>query len=352
MKKNYLLIIFLIASLFGNATIITVNNESGSSADYSDLNAAIGAAVAGDTLYIQPASASYGNISLSKSITLMGAGHNPSFSPYQSSIGSINFQNGSSGCVIKGMTIQVIVSAGSAVVNNVFFSGCRMFNTSATPISLSSGTYNNWIFEGCVIESANTGGINLGGLGSNAIFRNNFLYSVGEASVIYNAPSGSLFDHNILFHHYNTSFFGSIAGANATSTNNIVITEATSNYGENYSCSGCSYNNNMLYAINGSGSFPALAGANNLVNSNPNFLSFAITYAYSYLYDLHLSDTSAGNNAASDGTDIGIYGGIATFSPIGTDSGSPHINTFTLGSSTAPQGGTITIHLNASGSGQ
>jgi hypothetical protein len=76
------------------------------------------------------------------------------------------------------------------------------------------------------------------------------------------------------------------------------------------------------------------------------------SYAFGYSKDFHLQNSSSGNDAATDGTDIGIYGGIFNFSMNGFDAGTPRVEDFTLTSPSAPAGGTITIHLKAHGSGQ
>ena len=91
----------------------------------------------------------------------------------------------------------------------------------------------------------------------------------------------------------------------------------------------------------------------NINDVNPDFANYVgVSGGYSYANDFHLDAGSVGENAATDGSDIGLYGGIFPFSAIGADNGTPQIVDFTIATSTAPSGGTITIHLNANGSGQ
>lgn len=349
MKKLYIFLSLTLMSLYGQSTIITVNNEIGSSADYVDVVSAITVATNGDTIYIQPSQISYGSFTLSKSLVLMGAGHNPSFSPYNSQIGQITFAANSGGSIIKGLNIASITN-NQATINNVVFSGCRIYSSSGNPFLFQTATLNNWIFEGCTIENVTIGGFDFSNMDANLILRNNYIFAAQVSIILSAVPSGTLIDHNVIVNIDNSTFYGPVLGNNVTISNNIIITQASNNNGLTTYCGTCSFNNNILYAQNGGGQFPAAPG--NLVNVNPQFESMSQAYGYSYDYNLNLNSSSLGNNAATDGTDIGLYGGIGIFSPIGIDSGSPHINTFTLGSSTAPQGGTITIHLNASGSGQ
>jgi hypothetical protein len=349
MKKIYIFLVLLIASKYGQSTIITVNNEVGAVTDYTDIASAIAVAVNGDTLYIQPSATNYGSFSLSKSLVLMGAGHNPSFSPYNSQITTITLISGSSNSIFKGLNISAVANNNS-VINNILFSGCRIYSSAGNPFQFQTGTMNNWIFEGCVIENVSAGALDFSYMGSNLIFRNNYIFAAGASFVLTSLPSGTFVDHNVIVNIDNNVFWGPVSGTNVTVTNNVVITQAPNNYGLATYCGSCTFTNNILYPQNGGGQFPA--APSNLVNVNPVFNSMSQVYGYSYNYNLDLDTSSAGNNAGTDGTDIGLYGGIGVFSPIGVDNGSPHINTFTLGSSSAPQGGTITIHLNASGSGQ
>jgi hypothetical protein len=174
---------------------------------------------------------------------------------------------------------------------------------------------------------------------------------IGGYYIFNQVPSGALIDHCILVGQNASTFYGICSGQNVLHTNNIVTTTASTNFGVDYSCSACTYNNNIFW--NSYSSFNSVpTGSGNIENVSPSLNNFSFINDYSYSWDLHVSDSSPAQNAATDGTDIGIYGGIFNFNHYGIDGGSPHIVNFSLGSSSAPQGGTITIHLNANGSGQ
>jgi hypothetical protein len=68
------LITFLSFSV-SQADIIRVNNSTGISADFSDLQAAIDSANSGDTIYVEPSSTNYGNISVTKRLSIYGPGY-------------------------------------------------------------------------------------------------------------------------------------------------------------------------------------------------------------------------------------------------------------------------------------
>lgn len=349
--KITLSIFAFLACLVANAAIRTVNNQSGSDADFTSVSAAIGASSDGDTINIQPSPLSYGSLTINKRLVIIGAGHNPSFSLYNSSIDQISFANNSANSILKGLNIVQITTVSASIVNNVLVSGCFLLHTAGNPISPSTGTYNNWIFEGNIIKSNDTF-INLVAMGSNAIFRNNYISSSNTSITLGNVPSGTIFDHNIFVQFFSSSSTatGLASGTNIYFSNNIITTQATSNYGANYSCVNCMYDNNILW--NYSSPYFPVPGSNNIINASPEFNSWIWNNTYDYNSDFHVSSESPAVNTATDGTDIGIYGGIFNFNPFGIDGGTPHIVDFTLESSTAPQGGTITIHLNANGSGQ
>ena len=351
MNKIHITWMALMLSISASATIRTVNNINGLEADHTTISDAIGASLDGDTIYVQPSPNDYGSATLNKRLVLMGAGHNPTFSPYESWITTLTIGTGSGNSVVKGLSIRKINSNPSITANNVLVSGCKLSNPGESPLDLGNSIHNGWIFEGCVMQSGSNIPISFGNLDANLIIRNCFAMSIGAPYIFYQVPSGTLIDHNILIGEGASIFYGITAGQNVLHSNNIVTTTATTNYGVDYSCSACTFNNNLLWNANSSFNTPP-SGSGNVVNVNPAFTVFSFTVDYSYNWDLHVSDNSPAQNAATDGTDIGIYGGIFNFNHFGIDGGSPHIVDFSLGSSTAPQGGTITIHLNANGSGQ
>lgn len=331
------------------STVYTVNNQSGFDADFSSLATAISAANSGDSLYIEPSSISYGAVVIDKQLFLIGPGHNPDFSPYNAYMSSISLSSNSTGTILKGLSFGQLATYAGTVVNDIVVSGCYCY--AQNPISLSgSSTMNNWIFEGNVITSQ-TNGINLASLGANAIFRNNYLEVTAGSIIIQNAPSGSVFDHNVMIVSGNPTFGSAINGLNTNIeiTNNILLIGTTSASPPASGCLSCLWENNITYSS--TLNLSPLPGTN-FNNIDPEFVNYpTVQNTYSYAYDFHFTDSSVGIGAATDGSDIGLYGGIFNFSATGADGGIPEVVNFTIATSTAPSGGTITIHLNANGSG-
>jgi hypothetical protein len=349
MKKNLLVLLSIAITFVSHAAVLTVNNESGASADYSSLQAAINAVSDDDTLYVQPSQISYGGILLNKRLVIMGAGHNPTFSPYTTQIDQVAFGANSSNSIIKGCRMDNVTSNSGLSINNIVISGCYI--SSSVPLSLGASTHNNWVFEGCIITATSNSSVNLNEFDANLIFRNCYVQNYGSNVILGNAPTGTLFDHCVLAHPGVSAFTGACSGVNIQYTNSIIATFASSNSGVNATCISCSYTNNIFVSYT-SATFSNITGSGNLVNVNPQFINFFAAVNYDYSFNLNLNTASVGNNAATDGSDIGLDGGIFNFSPIGVDSGSPQIVNFSLESSTVPQGGTLIINLNANGSGQ
>jgi hypothetical protein len=57
-----------------NAAVLTVNNSPNNPGQYAQIDPAIAAANVGDTIYVQGSSANYSNATITKSLTIIGAG--------------------------------------------------------------------------------------------------------------------------------------------------------------------------------------------------------------------------------------------------------------------------------------
>ena len=125
MKKTFL--ILAVAAMCGaaQATILRVNNTTGSGAPYSDLNAAIEAASAGDTIMIDGSPISYGDVTISKKLVLMGPGYwkveNGISSEGASSaqLKKVTIEKPADGLVLRGIYISNVltIKAPNVVIN-------------------------------------------------------------------------------------------------------------------------------------------------------------------------------------------------------------------------------------------
>jgi len=278
-------------------TILTVSNNIAISAQYSDIPTAIAAASSGDTIYIHGSNVNYGNITINKPLVLIGPGYGPTNpTGFAAQIGylyldTITGVSGASGTYIAGLYINYINMTGaynSVALNNITIRRNQI--TGYLYIGYSNTQCHNWtISENLInsisysIDQSNT---------SNILVNNNII------SYMYNAYN-SIYVNDIIY--YNPTF------SVCTVSNCIFIYSATNN-----SSSNSTFNNNLFSSAfnftNGSNIFSPANQAT--TNSDPQFVGGTAT-TYLSISDYHLKTASAGHNAGTDATDLGVYGGTS-----------------------------------------
>ena len=191
MKKNFFAILmgilFLSPILTVEAKVWRVNNRPGISTNYSSLSSAISSSSvkAGDTLYVEGSSTSYGDITLNKSLVILGAGYflsdndSTQFFAYPSKLDRLSISSGAQGSFIAGLYISYSSNDNTVTINtdNITISRCFIENTCSSvyfPININSGVKNITI-KGCFIYSYNYEAINLSGSNDNITISNNII---------------------------------------------------------------------------------------------------------------------------------------------------------------------------------
>ncbi|OYT11668.1 MAG: hypothetical protein B6I18_03305, partial [Bacteroidetes bacterium 4572_112] len=284
------------------ATIINVDQDPNRpSGYYENLQLALNTAVAGDTIYLYPSNSSYGSIEVKKEIHIFGVGFDGT-SGSVSRIGdirldSLSTQSGNpSASSFQGIKFSSLVCQ-KKNMSNIVIAGCE-FSSVNLSYNCSSWLIVNNLISGYISVSNN----------SLIIISNNiFMYSdYGIQSS--NSPS-VIVSHNLFF---NWQDFNSVY--NAIITDNIFMfnsyASSSSSMAHNI------FNNNLGWrsALN-PGLIPpeSNTGSGNISNQDPEFITASSTPNFDKTKDYHLSSSSAGKNAATDGTDIGVYGGSTPF---------------------------------------
>jgi len=102
-----LLSVFIAAG--AEAKIWRVNNNVGIAADFTTLQNAHNGAAAGDTLYLEGSNTSYGTLTATKQLTIIGPGYYLNLVPntqalvLSAKVGNVNLNQGSGGTVIQGL---------------------------------------------------------------------------------------------------------------------------------------------------------------------------------------------------------------------------------------------------------
>ncbi len=315
MKAKLILILFF-STLFASATVITVdNNGNAPSGVYTSLSTAIGDATAGDTLLIIPSSSTYGNINITKELTLIGVGFNPDMEiPFTSMVGNITIQTAASGTKIIGLEVTGALTLGNTTgsLTNIVIENNRINYITHSGIN----SLTNVLIRQNVIQVASTftPTITLNVTNQANIIVSNNIFSALSNSVNYRGPyvlsGGVTFDHNV--HLGGSSMFAYYQLVNCLATNNIYVTLSPRSQ---QNSTNVFYKNNLSNSF----AFSSITGTNISLDSNidttdPTFVNLPLnTITYNYTLDPNLSGGSAGENAGTDGTNLGVDGGTSPF---------------------------------------
>ncbi|HOK50653.1 MAG TPA: hypothetical protein PLD12_01805 [Bacteroidales bacterium] len=292
-------------SVYVKGAVLTVSNNPSAPAQYSTVSAVITAASVGDTIYLLGSNSTYGDITIPKRLTIIGAGYDVLGTDYNlaTTVGTVYLDSTLSGPIdgvkLIGLSISTIYysSGDRGYIDNVAIKRCKI-----NGYIYVSGNYWN------IINNIIGGTLDIGNYG-NIFIANNVFYQ----SYLYYSNQSSVYVINNLFLYYTSNQFSSVSNANVY--NNIFYANSVAVYNSINNV----FNNNISYNTSNYTLPPAgNSGTGNIQQTDPKFVSQATipapgsgTIAMVNLkdYDWHLQATSPGKNAGSDGTDIGIYGG-------------------------------------------
>lgn len=322
------------------AAVFTVSNAAGGGAQYTQIDAAISAATAGDTIYVKgtspvvsnSSSTMYNSATITKSLTLIGSG---TFA--QKQIALISFVN--------ALTISSNIN-GVTIKGFAFYNGIDLSNKT----SISNITINeNYFF---------VGGINMAGA-SNLSYLNIADNNLSTANIDFTTSTtcfNLIISNNLISGHLNGMQF-----SNANVQNNVFYYP---NNGGNVcggSNSGVVFKNNIYYNANASANtlactflnnityhatitYPTL-GASNYDNTNPLFVNSPTSNQYSTIYNFNLQPASQGINAGADATDIGYFGGGVNITLTGEPQNVPILRQMDVLNGNIPLNGNVTVKV-------
>ena len=381
MKNLTLIFAFMFFAIFTlKAAQITVSNDPQTPAQYSDLQTAIDAASPGDTLLIASSllnssgsPISYGTANLYTNLVLIGGG--------------AYFENGATTSTVKKKTLITSINLYQNSANTGA-SNSKIIGIEASTIYFYGGfngsTLETGGIKGVLIEKCNVGTISFTSqsnyhvtnefdtirnciISSNIHFNNWNYYTnykhkhknisiennIFDGSRIYGTytianqgyPLDSVYVRNNLFLNRTTAAFA---------TTPFMVIENNIFYKSEPSVlttpSGVTFNNNLSYintaTLPGTGNL----GSGNLNNSNPAFVNYiAQGGAFECGYDFSITSGSPAEDAGTDGSDIGLTGGISPFYHYCNGPQVPTIKSITLptNASSVPQGGTLNVTFKA-----
>lgn len=361
MKKLMLLSAIILNGVFLSfAAKITVDNSPGSAAQYNNIQTAVSNATDGDTLLVYGSSYQYAAFTIDRKLTIIGsAGFDPEVSnENRPSIQYISFSTGSSGSVVSGFNIGY-VSTYNVTVNDVGIYN-NFFNSTTSGVQWYYATSNNWVIEGNVFQASgqndfisnysNTSTLN------NILIKNNYFESLWYAYYIgtYNNSSFT-YRNNVFILRNGSSSYPLCYSCNSVLFENNIFWQVENSYtditGQN--CTNCIFNNNIIYnagggtmtAINAIGN--GVSGSNNIMNQNPQFVSFTQDNGYTIAENYRILDASPGNNAGTDGSDIGLFGGNYNWENRKYPKAFPRQEVLNVINGSVPQGTPVNVNLKA-----
>jgi hypothetical protein len=322
--------------IISKAGILTVNNKASGPGQYMSLQTAIDSANAGDSIYVHGSATSYGNITINKSLSFFGTGHNPSkINNLVSEIGIVQLDStatsGGSGSKITGFKINRISGYGGSGGSKNILVRRNYFISGGTKISMTGNTWTveNNIFNATSVNVNNCANIII----RNNIFTNSSITSSNQTSV--------LITNNIFLG--TTPFTALSTVSNALITNNIFSGASANGTSVNTN----TFNNNITYqTANDVIPSGTNTGSGNLTATNPLYTN-VLTNTFNYTYDYTLQAASPGKNAGTDLTDIGVYGGMAPFIDLTGSPAIPQMKSISILNPMIPVGDSLQVIIKA-----
>jgi hypothetical protein len=345
MKKIILIVALLIVS-FTNAqnTLIVDRNvfiDDTPSHVYTTFAAAIAGASNGDTILIQPSSGSYGNITISKSVTVLGMGYAPELNNGETSyVGNVTVT--ASNVKIAGLNVSGYVSPGNNVTDLLVEDCMIAAGAYASAVGNANITYRGNVIKNLIYLNATpTNSLNI-------TITNNLIQNIGSSAFQYFNDT-TIFNNNIIIGdqgHY--SYFIFYGPNNLVCQNNIwVFTNNTMDQVDQTGGNPIIHNNSLTYHY-GTPTVIALNGTGNLDNQNPFFVNIPANNPYwAATNNYNLGASSAGNDAGTDGNDVGIYNGYYDFDMRGYPTELPYLTEMSISNNMVPAGSNLNVNLKA-----
>lgn len=333
-------------------TLITVNNNPGAPTGtnvYTDFATAQAAAANGDIIYLVPSSTNYGALTVTKELTIFGAGMIP-----DKDLGTKTFVTNlfidASNVRVSGLigTLEwrLASSISSTTISNITIENCRF---PGLRHYTSSVTVGNLLIRNNVITIVSSYTIDLQTTAS-VIITNNIINSYCCSSSYGLFADGVTFSHNIFRYE-------GINGNDGSTIDEIdnCLLEYNIFYGTPPSfpdgaSSGNTFNYNLSYGSSDN-SFSGIGsngntGTGNVVSSDPMFTNLPLGSGWSDSYDPSLQAGSQADDIDSSGGQAGVYGGATPWDPDG--SLLPTVQTITI-PSVIPVGSDLDVNVTGKG---
>jgi hypothetical protein len=336
MKKLVLLLSLIIIGLSAQAKVYRLNNNPGTGAQFSSAQTAHDSCHAGDTIYVEGTTISYGTLNITKKINLIGPGYFLAQNPQtQVSSGTayfaqINCNTGSAGSYLTGLDIvYLIIYDNNIIIKRNYIRGS---NNNAPSFYLFGNNANILIIQNYISgpQSSAYAPLYLKPGCSNITISNNYCEGTGAGyPVVYVDPASSAAITNNIFKGTTNA---NVTINNSTFNNNFILINGGSVQG-----SGNSMHNN----------FSTSAAFDTTTGGNPNHNHISINPANYFLGfgsndgQWKLKAGSPAIGAGYNGEDCGIFGGFDPY----ILSGIPTIPSIYFFAAPSSGSGTLPVHV-------
>ena len=344
--KNLLCLValFIISYTQAQNTLIVDNNvfiDDSPSHVYTTFAAAIAGASNGDTILIQPSSVSYGNLTINKSVTVLGMGYAPELNNGETSqTGNISVT--ASNVKVSGININGYISPASNVTDLLvedcwINAGAYASNPGNANITYRGNVINSLIY----LNSTPTNSLNI-------TITNNIIQGLGNNAFQY-FNSTTIFNNNIIVANQGQYYFYIFYyPTDLVCQNNIWLFTANNQATVDQTGGNPIIHNNSLTYHYGTATITDLIGTGNLNNQNPFFVNIPANNPYWAVdNNYNLGASSAGNNAGTDGNDVGIYNGYYDFDMRGYPTELPYLTEMSISNNMVPAGSNLNVNLKA-----
>ncbi len=360
MKKLFFFVVVLgIAGFTVQAqSVFYVDNNQGSPVNnaqnnYTSVQAAVNAAAAGDIIYIQPSPNSYGDIQMTKPLTIYGIGHNPELNAGQvASVSNILFRYANaSGSKISGLNIVgIYLDNGTYDNHDVVITNNRITYILGNP---TTGKANNVIISGNFFYHSSSPLDNYNSqnwvISNNTFSRPNTYWGY---DMFYRLNNTTILNNNIILSRQNgdanqrVQLFNSCSGTQISNNIFIFVGNAVIDFTTLGSNSALNFQNNLTYSVNTT--LNPLSGSNNIDDTNPNFVSFNPANELNFATnDYHFQAGSPAIGAGADANDLGVENGNFPFSIRGYPTELPYITDFVINNNILSAGIDLDINVKA-----
>lgn len=351
MNRFFLVLGLLLGSAASAQTTHVVDNNLGAPTGpnvYTTFAAAHAAAVDGDTIQFVPSPVSYGTIGVTRRLTIRGGNFRPRVEQggYTVNLISIHLAqipdpidpHNPSGSRFEGLVFSDFAGDSRYLYNDITISNC-IFNYIGygVPFYLNNFTIVNSVFNRFTSDY---------NYATNITIRNNIIFEYLSINPQANpASSFTNIDHNLFVYSNNTV---KLAGKSLIVTNNIFMDRVANANGTSNSI----FTNNISFSATDN-ALPAVgvsnSGTGNIINQNPRLITFPSTTTLANVLTTNprLQATSPARNAATDGTDMGPFGGASPFTAfLNGGSITPYVTVLNV-SSTVFEGDPLQVGITA-----